>query len=283
MLDSRNNHRKIIAWIATISICALLVVVCLSKTYNTQPVIGLCVALLLLCIIGLSFKTQTIQHFRPLILLTSLIWFGFVAGGCNCILFYFQGFILFLAGKTAFWFSFVVIVTILVLSVIFGALWCGWICWLGALQEFIYQQNKWKLLKTQKAQKIIRYVQIGAFAVLVIWILAARRPVLCAYDPFVSIFKLRIFHWTGYITIPLVFLSSLFIYKPFCRMLCPIGLMLVAVKYLPFATQLKLKNCTNCKKCYAHCKQNAIHHNKVDKSCMLCGECKKAECNALVL
>jgi polyferredoxin len=170
----------------TVAVGAFTVMACFSKTYNTQSIIGLCIAFLLLCVIGISFKTITIQNFRPLILLSSLIYFGFIAGGCNCILFYFQGFILFLMGKTAFWLSFVALITILFLSIIFGAIWCGWLCWLGALQEFIFQQNRWKLLKTKKSQKILFYVQSGAFVVLVLWIIISQRPVLCAYDPFIT-------------------------------------------------------------------------------------------------
>jgi hypothetical protein len=141
MLDTRNNYSKITQWITTLALSVLTGLVCLSETYNTQSIIGLCVALWLLCIIGLLYKTKTIQQLRPIILLAYLVWFGFVADGCNCILFYFQGFLLFLMGNSAFWISFTVIILILILSIIFGPLWCGWLCWLGALQEFIYKKK----------------------------------------------------------------------------------------------------------------------------------------------
>ncbi|MCL1851292.1 MAG: 4Fe-4S binding protein [Bacteroidetes bacterium] len=279
MLDSRNNYRKKLGWIATGAVCAITATACLSDTYNTQSIIGLCVAFLLLCIIGLSFKTTTIQHFRPLILLCSLVYFGFIAGGCNCILFYFQGFILFLMGKSAFWLSFTVIMVILILSVIFGSIWCGWLCWLGALQEFIFRQNKWRLLKTKKAQKILIYIQTLLFVSLVIWVVISQRPVLCAYDPFVAIFKLKIFNWMGYITVPLLIISSLFIYRPFCRIFCPIGWLLYIIKFIPFAAKLKLVGCTDCRKCHSYCKTDAIHDREVEKTCILCGECKRANCS----
>ena len=283
MLDSRNNHSKIIQGIAVIVLCAITGMVCLSDSYNTQSIIGLCVVFLLLCFIGIFYKTTTIQHLRPLILFASLIYFGFIAGGCNCVLFYFQGFILFLTGKTAFWISFVVILTMLVLSVIFGPIWCGWLCWLGVLQEFIFKKNKWKLLKTKKTQKILIFIQTLTFAALVLWIIIAQRPVLCAYDPFISIFKLRIFNWIGYITVPLLLISSLFIYRPFCRILCPIGWLLYIIKFIPFAAKLKLTECTNCRKCHAYCNMHAIHNKQVNKTCMMCGECKKANCNTLTI
>jgi polyferredoxin len=282
MLDSRNNLSKIIQWIATIAMSILIVVVCLSDKYNTQSIIGLCVALWFICIIGLFYNTKTILHLRPFILLASLVWFGFIAGGCNCILFDFQGFILFLLGNITFWLSFSAITTILILSVIFGPLWCGWLCWLGALQEFIYKQNRWKLLYTKKTQKILFLIQIGAFVALVIWILIAQRPVFCAYDPFISIFKFKIFNWIGYITVPLLLISSLFIYRSFCRILCPIGLLLYVIKYLPFASQLKLIECIKCQKCYSYCKLDAISDNRVKKTCNMCGECKQAECKSIL-
>jgi polyferredoxin len=283
MLDSRINYSKIIKWVAALAMSALLVVVCLSETYNTQSVIGLCVALWFICIIGIFIKTKTIQSLRPLILLASLVWFGFVANGCNCILFYFQGFLLFLAGNTAFWLSFVAIIAVLVLSVIFGAIWCGWLCWLGALQEFIYKQNRWKLLKTKKAQKILLMIQICAFVALAVWVWVAQRPVLCSYDPFISIFRLKIFNLMGYITVPLLLISSLLIYRPFCRILCPIGLLLYVIKYLPFASQIKLKDCTRCQKCYTYCKLDAIQSSRVEKTCIMCGECKQSNCKSIMI
>jgi len=250
MLDKRNNYHKIAMWTATVAMSVLLVIVCLSETYNTRSMIGLCVVLLLFCIIGLLLKTKTIQHFRPLILLGSLVYFGFMVGGCFCILYFFQGFILFIMGNTAHWLSFVVVITILVLTYIFGAIWCGWLCWLGALQDFIYKKNKWSLLKTSVAQKILRYIQITAFVALVIWVVMTQRPVLCSYDPFISVFRLRIFNWVGYITVPLLLVSSLLIRRPFCRMLCPLGLMIHGVKKIPKInkTQLIIKNKQNEKK-----------------------------------
>jgi len=244
------------------------------------------IALGALIFIGLLFKTKTIQHLRPVILLASLVYFGFITGGCNCILFYFQGFILFILGKSAFLSSFIFIVSLLALSIIFGAIWCGWLCWLGALQEFIYQKNKWKLFQSKKSQNILLYIQMSAFVALIIWVIFTKRPVLCSYDPFISISKLRIFNWVGYITVPLLLLSSLFIYRPFCR-ICPIGLLLYAVKFLPFAKNVKLDDCTNCRKCHSYCKMNAISGSevlasgRVEKNCIMCGECKKANCRFL--
>jgi len=281
MLDSRNYNRKIAKWIATVAVCIVTATACLSNTYNTQPMIGLCIAFLLLCMIGISYKTKTIQSLRPLILLCSLVYFGFMMGGCPCLLLYFQGFILFMLGKTTWWLSFVVIISIIALSVIFGAIWCGWICALGALQEFLFQNNRWKLLQSKKAQKILFYIQSFAFAVLVIWIILMQRPVLCVYDPFISIFKIQIFNIIGYITVPLLLISSLFVYRPFCRMICPIGWLLYVIKFLPFTAVLKITTCTDCRKCIPHCKLHAIQNKKIEKTCMMCSECKKANCNSM--
>ena len=260
---------------------ASLAMVCFSDKYNTQHLIGFGICFVLLCVIGLAYKTTTLQHLRPFFLLCSLVYFGFAMGGCPCILSYFQVFILFVAGKGSFWISSILIIAIILLSVIFGAIWCGWLCWLGALQEFIFQQNKINILKTKKAQKILFCIQAVAFVALVIWIILSQRPVLCNYDPFISVFRLKIFNWTGYFTVPLLLLSSLFIYRPFCRLLCPIGFLLYLVKYLPFAKKMKIVGCTDCKRCHSYCKMNALQDKEVGKNCIMCGECKKAKCKAL--
>jgi len=283
MLHLRKKYDKIVRWIATFLVCTGIVMTFFSDSYNTIPVIGLGVMFLLLCIIGMFFKGNRIQHFRPFILMASLIYFGFIRGGCPCILSYFQGFILFMAGKGAFWLSFVVIVFILFLSVVFGAIWCGWLCWLGALQEFIFLKNELKLLKTKKTQNIIFYIQTVVFVALVLWITSKQFLVLCGYDPFVSIFRLRIFNWVGYITVPLLIISSLFIYRPFCRIVCPIGWMLYIVRYIPFAAHLSILECVNCGKCLTYCKLDAIHNKQVEKTCMMCGECKKSNCKRIAI
>ena len=246
--------------------------------------IALFIAALLLCVIGFTYKSKIIQDFRPFILLVSLVYFGFINGGCPCVLSYFQGFILFLTGKTSIWLGFVVVVTLLALSVLFGSIWCGWLCWLGALQEFLFQKTRLRLLKTKKAQTILFYIQTGIFAILVFWIILMQRPVLCAYDPFLSIFKLKILtkpNWIGYITVPLLLLSSLLIYRPFCRIVCPVGWLLYIVKFIPFARKMKITECTGCQRCHKYCKMDAIHGKEIEKTCTFCGECKKAECRTI--
>jgi len=283
MLDTGNNFRKIIRGITTIAVGALLIVACLSKTYNTISIIGLCTSFFMLCLIGLFFRSTAVQRLRPLILLVSLVCFGFILNGCSCILFHFQGFILFLFGKTYFWVSFTVVAIILVLTVVFGAIWCGWICMLGALQEFIFKQNKWFFLKTRKARKIVFTIQMILFALFVMWISVVKYPVLCSYDPFISIFRLKIFNWLGYITVPLLLVSSLFIYRPFCRIICPIGFLISLLNNFSFTSKLKIYECTNCKKCHTHCRINAIQEKKINNGCIMCGECKKANCKSLIL
>jgi len=270
-------------WIAAVAVSVITVLASFSNTYNTQPIIGLCITFLLLCIIGLAYKSTPIQHMRGLILISSFIYFGFMMGGCPCLLFYFQGAILFLIGKTTFLLSFAFIITLLVFSVIFGAIWCGWLCWLGAFQEFIFKLNRWELLKSKKAREVLVYIQTCAFVVFVAWIIYAQRPVLCGYDPFISIVRIQIYNWIGYITVPLLIISSLFIYRPFCRILCPIGWLLYVVKYLPFAAKLNIAECTDCGRCHSYCKLHAIQNKQVEKTCIMCGECKNSNCSAITI
>ena len=234
---------------------------------------------------GILVKYPKLRNLRYLFLLASLAVVGFGFGGsCPCMLKSFDNTLLFITGNEVKWASLVLFIGLIPLTYVFGRVWCGWICHFGALQEFIHKNSKWNFWKTPKAQKVLFGVQIGVFAIWVLWLLIAQTSYICKYDPFVKIFNLNINGIVNYIIVGFLIVLSLFVNRPFCRAICPIGFVLGWVARIPYARRLHIKDfCIGCSKCKTRCDKGAIVGEKSIKhrvdanACIFCGECM-SEC-----
>lgn len=234
---------------------------------------------------GIFVEYPQLRNLRYVFLLSSLVVVGFGFGGsCPCMLKSFDNTFLFLLGHEIKWASLVLFLGLIPLTFVFGKVWCGWICHFGALQEFIHKNSKWNFWKTPKAQKILFGVQVGVFVLWVLWLLIAQTSYVCKYDPFVKIFNLNISGAINYIVAGVLVVLSLFVNRPFCRAICPIGFVLGWVVRIPYAQKLHIDNiCGGCGKCETACDKGAIlgiklQQHKIDaNACILCGECM-AQC-----
>lgn len=230
---------------------------------------------------GIFVEYPQLRNLRYFFLLSSLVIVGFGFGGsCPCMLKSFDNTFLLLTGHGIKWASLVLFLGLIPITFVFGRVWCGWICHFGALQEFIYKKSKWNFWKTPKAQKVLFGVQIGVFVFWVLWLLIGQKSYVCKYDPFVKIFNLSINGAVNYIVAGVLIVLSLFVNRPFCRAICPIGFVLGWVARIPFAQKLHIDTvCGGCGKCETACNKGAVsgiklQHHKVDaNACMLCGEC----------
>lgn len=230
---------------------------------------------------GIFVEYPRLRNLRYLFLLVSLVVVGFGFGGsCPCMLKSFDNTFLFLLGHEVKWASLLLFLGLIPLTYVFGRVWCGWICHFGALQEYIHKNSKWNFWKTPKAQKVLFGVQIGVFAIWVLWLLIAQTSSVCKYDPFVKIFNLNINGVVNYIVVGLLIGLSLFVNRPFCRSICPIGFVLGWVARIPYACRLHVKDfCVGCGKCKNKCDKGAIlgeqsiKHRVDANACIFCGEC----------
>lgn len=230
---------------------------------------------------GIFVEYPSLRNLRYLFLLLSLAIVGFAFGGnCPCMLKSFDNTLLFITGHEVKWASLVLFLGLIPLTYVFGRVWCGWICHFGALQEFIHKRSKWNFWKTPKAQKVLFGVQISVFAVWVLWLLIAQTSYICKYDPFVKIFNLSINGIVNYIVAGVLIVLSLFVNRPFCRAICPIGFVLGWVARIPYARKLSISNqCAGCDKCGAACDKGCISGDKLQQhkidanNCIVCGEC----------
>jgi len=209
--------------------------------FNRQNQIGdylpfIIFCLLFLLVIFLFFaKNRRNFLFRNLTLFFSLIYFGFILKNAFCPIRTFQ--LLFIDKSKIVMnlipFLFFLLPIILVL-LIKSKLYCNWLCPLGAFQEFIFQAKKLikcKCLSKGFLPKKKWQIQFKYFFLIfvVLALLIFRRPILCGIDPFGVLFG-RFVTSISLILLLILIISSVFIYRPWCKFFCPYGALLSLLK-----------------------------------------------------
>ncbi len=241
--------------------------------------IELAILFSVLIVISFFIKNESFRKFRGLFLLATVVYLGFIKGGCPCMILSFQNLVLAGLGQQVAWISLIWFVALVPLTYFFGKIWCSWLCHLGGLQEFLFQADKLHILKSLKAQAFLRYLRIVVLVILIAQLTITQTNIFIHYDPFKMAFNLFSANTTGYVLLVILLLLSVMIYRPFCRGFCPVGVVLAGVSHLPGAKNItKTQNCADCKRCSDACKTHAIvyesgssHLNIHD--CIFCGDC----------
>ena len=237
------------------------------------------VAFALLALISIGIKYHSFVRFRGLFMLAGVIWFGFYRGGCDCMISSFQNLVLSIAGWNFNWYNWIWLGALVVGTYLFGRVWCGWLCHLGGIQDFLFRSPKLGILTSAKSQRYLRIVRYAVLAAWVLQLVLMQRNVFCQYDPFKSLFNLIFTDWTSITLLFILLVSSVLIYRPFCRTICPVGVILGWVSLLPRARKMRIKaECVNCGLCSKGCAMHAIDKttNKTiidTENCISCGEC----------
>ena len=163
---------------------------------------------------GFFVRHKKLRKLRPLFLLGAVVILGFYRGGPG-IISSFQNTYLFAIGATAKWTAMVLFLGVIVLTYFFGKVFCGWTCYLGAIQEFLHIR-KLEILYTEKAQKIMRIIRYVILGILLLQLTITQGIEWSKIGPFKVIFNLYSPNLTGYILLGILLISSLFIHRPFC-------------------------------------------------------------------
>jgi polyferredoxin len=196
---------------------------------------------------------------RGVFLLTvfSLLYFGFWRKGCVCSIGGIQNVAAWLSGNEAVLPLSVAAFFILplVFALFFGRVFCAAVCPLGAIQEMMILFPKRLPRPVSLALGMVPVVYLG-LAVL----LAATGSafIICRHDPFVPIFRLG-----GELSVLLagvfLLLVGIVVARPFCRFLCPYGVLLNwASRLSKWHATITPDECVKCRLCERACPFDAI-------------------------
>jgi ferredoxin len=228
---------------------------------------------------GFLVRNKNTRNLRGLFLVSAIIVYGFYKGACPCPIMSFQNLLLFFLGQDVHWTKYLWFLALLPITYVFGKVWCGWICHLGALQELFFHPGKIKILQSTKSQDILRFVRMFFLLILLSQLIITKTNLFKEIDPFKVAFNLYSNNIIGWVLLGLVVISSLFIYRPFCKAICPIGLILGWITKIPRSSLIGINgNCISCTSCNNVCKINAITRNEKislidNQECIACGDC----------
>jgi ferredoxin len=237
------------------------------------------VAILLFTMLsGILVRFEFTRKFRPVFLIASIVVLGFYRGGCPGPVSSIQNLYLLGIGVQINWQAIVLFLGLIPVTSIFGKVFCGWVCHLGALQE-VLNISKIKILQSEKAQKVMRIIRMVILVVLLIQLTFTHVILWNKIGPFKVAYNLFSANIIGYVLLGILLLSSIFIHRPFCKTICPVGLVLGWVSKIPGASVLGVnESCSSCKTCNSSCQINAItRKDKLsvldNQECIVCGDC----------
>lgn len=187
----------------------------------------------------------------------SLAYFGFYRHGCICAVGSVQNvaLALFNDGYTIPLTALLFFIIPLVFALFAGRVFCAGVCPLGAIQEL----TGFKPVKLPKAVESVMVAVPFIYLGLAVLFAAMRSQfIICRYDPFVGIFRLDA-PYTMIVFGALLLISGIFINRPYCRYLCPYGVLLnLFSRFSGRHLTITPAECTNCRLCEDVCPYDAI-------------------------
>ena len=202
-------------------------------------------------------------------------------------------------GKNGGRISFYVIGFLLLIGSLLGRFVCGWLCPFGLFQDLLHKipfPKKIRRLPKEKILVKLKYVILLVFVILLPMYLVNdignSYPYFCKFIcpvgtleggvPLVLLNKAMrgsigfLVVWKNVILAATIILSIM-IYRPFCKLLCPLGAIYSLFNKVSFYKyQINHDKCVNCGRCAGTCLMNVDPVKDAnDLECIRCGNCRK--------
>lgn len=219
------------------------------------------------------------------------------------------------AGSKKYDFSFYISGIAIIFGTVFGRFICGFLCPFGFVQDLLHKIKVKRIKVAAKLDRILRllkYVLLAVFVVLLPalvhnsfgitdpffckWvcpagILGGAFPLIAANEALRSSLGF-LFGWKT-IVLAAVVIFSLFIYRPFCKYLCPLGAFYAFFNKISlYRMRLDTSRCTRCGACQKACpmqvpiikpikgnareEQNPRFFDVTSPECIRCKKCQKS-------
>ncbi len=188
----------------------------------------------------------------------SLAYFGFYREGCVCSIGAIQNVSLglFYSAYTLPFTALAFFVIPLVFTLFYGRTFCAGVCPFGAMQDLVAIQPQKMGSRLNSVLGLLPYLYLG---LAVLYAATGTDFIICRYDPFVGIFRLNA-SFGMFVFAGILLGSGVFIARPYCRFLCPYGVILnwfsrFSKKHMTITPA----NCIQCKLCENTCPYDAIN------------------------
>ena len=185
---------------------------------------------------------------------------------------------------------------LLLFGVLLGRGVCAFLCPFGLIQELLYKIPTPKLNKSKRTRRVslLKYAVLMVFVLLLPLLFLARDgvsvPAFCKYicpagtlegglplvlaNANLQAQAGALFVWkVGLLAV--IVITSVFIYRTFCRFLCPLGAIYSLFNRIAlFGIKVDEHKCVNCDACVRSCKLDTKKIN--DRECIRCGDCQPA-------
>jgi len=213
-------------------------------------------------VVGLLLASHLILKRRSrraifVLMIGALLYFGFVRDGCICPIGAIQNVTLtaFDRGYAIPIAAAVFFVVPLIFTLFSGRVFCGAICPLGAIQDAVLIRPVAVPGWLESGLRLFAYAYLGA---AVLFAATGSAFIICRYDPFVGFFRLG-GNWNVLILGASLLLIGLFVGRPYCRFLCPYG---VILRHLSRLSKRRVtitpSECIRCRLCEDACPFGAI-------------------------
>jgi NAD-dependent dihydropyrimidine dehydrogenase PreA subunit len=161
---------------------------------------------------------------------------------------------------------------------------CSWGCQFGTLQDAIFRLNRKENDRTGLFFQIklpfvvTNTIRIATFCALAIVAFAWGFDIIGAVDPF-KIYKPSVVAVYGWIFIGAVLVAGLFVYRPWCHLFCPFGLVgWIVEKISIFKIHVNYDTCIACEACAKACPSSVMEailkrERKTIPDCFSCATC----------
>lgn len=203
-------------------------------------------------------------------------------------------------GSWNFKFTFYITGFLIFIGSLAGRVVCGWLCPFGLIQDLLHKipfPSKISQLHGDKFLRKLKYIILAVFVILlplcIVDVLGQGAPYFCKFIcpvgtleggiPLVLINKSMhnalgwLYVWKNILLVITVF-SSIIIYRPFCKYICPLGAVYSVFNPISvFRYQVDKEKCVGCGACAKICKMQIDPVSQANHpECIRCGQCKKA-------
>ena len=221
------------------------------------------------------------SRYITLLMIITFVWLAFIRGGCICpVGLVTNATMAMVSPREIGMAAFIVFLLPLIIALVAGRIFCSAGCPLGSVQHLAPERKK----QFRLSRRVNKYLRIVPFLVLIVTIVVAlggKTYIACELDPYKAIFftgqawfeqglafiagrpmESRILFACGlatWIYLAAILALGYWVPRPFCRFLCPYGVLLGVVSVFAFRRRhIEKESCNYCRLCEKECPTQAI-------------------------